>query len=450
MTYQHRIRGNTVDILSLVVLLLIGQYVLQLYLLPSRVYLGTFAITQPLTINTISLLCIIVFVLILNGARHYTFKQSTVLLIVSLLLLLVIDSLGTALHEGNPSSRPNQHIIDYFVASYLPIAAIIIPLVAVKDKLSGQRLTLIIAGAGSVVAFTSWLFVVSDDIFGLVATRDGWRNYMYRLSLNRIGPTGLAYLCMIMLPIWAGMYLSRRKGMYACIYIGLASTLLMTLSRWAILVAAFIALCMFIPQYQAVLSVVRKHLVTLSLLLIGVTLGLVVFRVDVMRWTNTLVGNELGFVDRTSSAEERFGALSEVVETAQNAFFIGNGPGQVYVRLLTIRRHQLLEGLSDSQNDYRYLSTHGIRLEMPHSIFVEKFVEGGILALGALLFVMGLLVVLCVKQIVFIHADAYTQGIPFSVLSGCFYCAFGNPNNIEESWTTLWLLVGLMLVTGRK
>ncbi|MHA1382097.1 MAG: O-antigen ligase family protein, partial [Candidatus Helarchaeota archaeon] len=210
-------------------------------------------------------------------------------------------------------------------------------------------------------------------------------------------------------------------------------TLLFTFSRWNIIVA-LVSLILFIYQIYSKsngklrITIFKK--IILALLILGIIVS-VLFDIEKVKF---LIGTENAILDRTSSLYYRTKALSEAFSYFCERPFLGFGPGEIYVRLIS----------KDSTNPY---STY---LEVPHSTFITVLAEGGILTFLTFILLLSSLIRIQKRNVTLKSNESANYqiiGIGLFVSSFAFILSmlFCNFDNIVETSILFWFIQGLGL-----
>jgi hypothetical protein len=366
-------------------------------------------------------------------------------ILMSVLLMLTIQLLSLIINSPL-SKRAPLDILVYFITFYGPILMLIVSytIVNVFNDVVGLIRIFITIILLSVIA--SFLFAVSENLFGFVRAPVE-RIYIHRFFIPRLSITGLALILSVGLPLILSMFLFTKKKGYIVLFIAAVTALLFTCARWNIIVGIatmslyYIILLKMTKGSTKIWKVYSKKIFTLVCFLIILLTMLSLLGIIDMEWIKFLLGNPDAIVDRSSSITNRTMALIEAWSFFCERPFLGYGPGEIYVRALTIAKYGIASSIV---NDFRFLTPYSITLGVPHSTFASTLAEGGIVSFIAFLLIIRFLIS---KQANNLKMDGSFKVIGIGLFSCSFAFIFSMLfNSIEhavEPWILFWFIQGI-------
>ena len=187
--------------------LLLFIFFLQLFLLPSRLYLAIWTFFWPFTHNIILLGLILMMCIARNRPQLRSREGALRVTVLGLGCLFTVQSLCLAMNINTLRRDPIDYLI-YFIAFYCPMIAGAVGFYAVPTSKHLKSVMLVFSLVVFLCCLVSWMFPVSDSLFGFIDAAQSKKYYMYRLLIPRIGPTGLGLLCSVTLPLMFSLYLT--------------------------------------------------------------------------------------------------------------------------------------------------------------------------------------------------------------------------------------------------
>jgi hypothetical protein len=419
-------------------ILLFACFLLQLYLLPGRIYMAAWGAFWPLTHNLVALAGFAFWGLALEPRRIWL----TVFRIGAVAAPLFITQCLSVLVNLDQAQENLTEIVVFFVGFYGPAFGLFVGIAAASTSRSAGQAIAILVYIIFVACLASWTFAVSNNFFGFLSEGASRTVYHYRLGLPRLSATGLGMLSGVGAVLSLGLFIAAAGRRYGIISLFLLCTMLFTLSRWSMLVGGFGVVTLLVLFRGYVAHALRRH-PALAVIFVSAALGFGgKFVVD--GWLDNLTGTSMSQIDRAVSGELRGEAMRHALDLIKERPLLGHGAGLVYVRALYYYRG------ADSEEDSREpnhldLSPFALPLEVPHSIPLEIMVEGGILAGIGLLILLTFLVIQTTRLVGGNPRQPIACACAVGVWMYILTMLMSNFNNIMESWITFLYLVGVAL-----